>query len=196
MGRPHTASGYGFSSQDTLFVAHGCFVFLPKFRGSTGHFSGGILTNWLIFRYPERFRAAVSGAGESNWTANYALSDVARTRDMEFFGPPWEPRALDIMIAQSPFFRCGNTTAATLFIHGAMDSRVPLEGAIQLYTWLKKMATPTKLIIYEGRAHSCAAPSPRHTRAPSYRNARPLPESPEPRRPDSGLPGGTGRARG
>ncbi|HUG26802.1 MAG TPA: S9 family peptidase [Gemmatimonadales bacterium] len=121
--------------------------------GTTGHSYGGILTNWLITRYPDRFRAAIPGAGESNWTANYALSDVARTKDMEFFGPPWEPRALEVMIAQSPYFRCANTTAATLFIHGAVDYRVPLEGAIQLYTCLKKIGTPAKLIIYEGQAH-------------------------------------------
>ena len=30
--------------------------------GSTGHSYGGILTNWLITRYPDRFKAAVSGA--------------------------------------------------------------------------------------------------------------------------------------
>jgi dipeptidyl aminopeptidase/acylaminoacyl peptidase len=121
--------------------------------GTTGHSYGGILTNWLITRYPDRFRAAIPGAGESNWTANYALSDISRTKDMEFFGPPWDPRALEIMIAQSPFFRCGNTKAATLFIHGAVDYRVPLEGAIQLYTCLKKIGTPTRMIIYEGQAH-------------------------------------------
>jgi dipeptidyl aminopeptidase/acylaminoacyl peptidase len=125
----------------------------PQRVGTTGHSYGGILTNWLITRYPDRFRAAIPGAGESNWTANYALSDISRTKDMEFFGPPWDPRALEIMIAQSPFFRCGNTTAATLFIHGAVDYRVPLEGAIQLYTCLKKIGTPARMIIYEGQAH-------------------------------------------
>lgn len=121
--------------------------------GTTGHSYGGILTNWLITRYPDRFKAAVPGAGESNWTANYALSDISRTKDMEFFGAPWEPRALEIMIAQSPYFRCAGTKAATLFIHGAVDYRVPLEGAIQLYTCLKKNGVPTKMIIYEGQAH-------------------------------------------
>ena len=195
-GGPHAASGYGFNFKQSLFAAHGYFVFLPNFRsstgygdafkwgtwggwgnkdgedvisgidalasrfpidrarvGSTGHSYGGILTNWLITRYPDRFKAAIPGAGESNWTANYALSDIARTKDTEFFGPPWDPRAREIMIAQSPFFRCGDTKAATLFVHGAVDYRVPLEGAIQLYTCLKKIGTPAKMLIYEGQAH-------------------------------------------
>jgi dipeptidyl aminopeptidase/acylaminoacyl peptidase len=195
-GGPHAASGYGFSFKNSLFAAHGYFVFLPNFRsstgygdafkwatwggwgnrdgedvvsgidalagryaidrarvGSTGHSYGGILTNWLITRYPDRFKAAIPGAGESNWTANYALSDISRTKDMEFFGPPWDRRALEVMIEQSPFFRCGQTKAATLFVHGEVDYRVPLEGAIQLYTCLKKIGVPTRMIIYEGQAH-------------------------------------------
>ncbi len=195
-GGPHAASGYGFNFKNSLFAAHGYFVFLPNFRsstgygdafkwatwggwgnrdgedvvsgidalaqrfaidrtrvGSTGHSYGGILTNWLITKYPDRFKAAIPGAGESNWTANYALSDISRTKDMEFFGPPWDRRALEVMIEQSPFFRCGQTKAATLFVHGEVDYRVPLEGAIQLYTCLKKIGVPTKMIIYEGQAH-------------------------------------------
>jgi dipeptidyl aminopeptidase/acylaminoacyl peptidase len=122
--------------------------------GTTGHSYGGILTNWLITRYPDRFKAAVSGAGASNWTSNYAHSDVARTKETEFFGRPWEPRAREIMIRQSAFLNSGGVRAATLFVHGEVDYRVPLEGAIQLYTSLKKQRVPTELIIYEGMPHA------------------------------------------
>ncbi len=121
--------------------------------GTTGHSYGGILTNWLITRYPDRFRAAIPGAGESNWFSNYALSDVARTKDTEFFGPPWDPRSREIMLRQSPYLNSGGVKAATLFVHGEVDYRVPLEGAIQLYTSLKKQGVPTRMIIYEGMAH-------------------------------------------
>lgn len=121
--------------------------------GTTGHSYGGILTNWLITRYPDRFEAAVSGAGASNWTSNYAHSDVSRTKELEFFGKPWEPRAREIMIRQSAYLNSGGVRAATLFVHGEVDYRVPLEGAIQLYTSLKKQRVPAELIIYEGMAH-------------------------------------------
>jgi dipeptidyl aminopeptidase/acylaminoacyl peptidase len=121
--------------------------------GTTGHSYGGILTNWLVTRYPDRFRAAISGAGASNWTSNYAHSDVARTKETEFFGRPWEPRAREIMIRQSAYLNSGGVRAATLFVHGEVDYRVPLEGAIQLYTSLKKQRVPTELIIYEGMPH-------------------------------------------
>jgi dipeptidyl aminopeptidase/acylaminoacyl peptidase len=122
--------------------------------GTTGHSYGGILTNWLITRYPDRFAAAVSGAGASNWTSNYAHSDVARTKETEFFGRPWEPRAQEIMIRQSAYLNSGGVQTPTLFVHGSVDYRVPLEGAIQLYTSRKKQGVPAKLVIYEGMAHS------------------------------------------
>jgi dipeptidyl aminopeptidase/acylaminoacyl peptidase len=121
--------------------------------GTTGHSYGGILTNWLITRYPDRFAAAVSGAGASNWTSNYAHSDVARTKELEFFGRPWEPEAREIMIRQSAYLNSGGVRTPTLFVHGEVDYRVPLEGAIQLYTSLKKQRVPAELIVYDGMAH-------------------------------------------
>ncbi|MGH7459990.1 MAG: S9 family peptidase [Longimicrobiales bacterium] len=121
--------------------------------GSTGHSYGGIMTNWLITRYPDRFKAAIPGAGESNWFSNFALSDISRTKETEFFGTPWDPRAREIMMKQSPFMNSAGVKAATLFIHGEVDYRVPLEGAIQLYTSLKKQGVPAKMIIYEGMPH-------------------------------------------
>ena len=121
--------------------------------GATGHSYGGILTNWLITRYPDRFAAAVSGAGASNWTSNYALSDVARSKELEFLGPPWDPKAREVMIRQSAYLNSGGVQTPTLFVHGEVDYRVPTEGAIQLYTSLKKQRIPTELIIYEGMAH-------------------------------------------
>ena len=68
-------------------------------------------------------------------------------------GPPWDPEALEVYIRQSPYFRCADVRAATLFVHGEVDYRVPLSGALQLYTCLKKQRVPTKLLTYEGMAH-------------------------------------------
>jgi dipeptidyl aminopeptidase/acylaminoacyl peptidase len=151
----------GWGTNDGEDVVSGIDYLIARFPidrdrvGTTGHSYGGILTNWLITRYPDRFRAAIPGAGESNWTSNYALRDGAGgTKEREFGGRPWEPEALKIMIAQSPYFHCGGTRAATLFVHGDVDYRVPLSGALQLYTCLKKQRVPTKLLIYEGMPHS------------------------------------------
>ena len=105
------------------------------------------MTNWLITKYPDRFKAAIPGAGESNWFSNYALSGCRPHQGHGVHGPPWDPKAREIMLKQSALLNSGGVKAATLFIHGEVDYRVPLEGAIQLYTSLKKQGVPAKLII-------------------------------------------------
>ena len=56
----------------------------PARVGHTGHSYGGFMTNWLITQYPDRFAAAVSGAGISNWISDYGTGDIYRTKETEF----------------------------------------------------------------------------------------------------------------
>ena len=67
-----------------------------------GHSYGGFMTNWLITQYPDRFAAAIPGAGIVNWVSDYGTADVAVTKETEFFGTPWDSTAREIMIRQSP----------------------------------------------------------------------------------------------
>jgi dipeptidyl aminopeptidase/acylaminoacyl peptidase len=121
--------------------------------GVTGHSYGGFLTNWLIAQYPDRFAAAVSGAGISNWISDYGMADIARTKETEFYGKPWEPRAREVMIRQSPLFYADRVRAPTLFVHGELDYRVPFAESEQFYFALKKNGVPAKLIRYDGQSH-------------------------------------------
>jgi dipeptidyl aminopeptidase/acylaminoacyl peptidase len=120
---------------------------------SIGHSYGGFMTNWLITQYPERFVAAVPGAGIVNWVSDYGTADIARTKETEFFGTPWEEAARNIMIRQSPLTYAGRVKAATLFVHGEVDERVPYSEAEQMYVALKKNGVPAKMIQYAGMAH-------------------------------------------
>jgi dipeptidyl aminopeptidase/acylaminoacyl peptidase len=58
------------------------------------------------------------GAGISDWISDYGLADIARTKETEFYGAPWDPKAREIMIPQSPLTYANRVKAATLFIHG------------------------------------------------------------------------------
>jgi dipeptidyl aminopeptidase/acylaminoacyl peptidase len=120
---------------------------------SIGHSYGGFMTNWLITQYPDRFVAAVPGAGIVNWVSDYGTADIARTKETEFFGTPWEEAARNIMIRQSPLTYAGRVKAATLFVHGEEDERVPYSEAEQMYVALKKNGVPAKMIQYAGMAH-------------------------------------------
>ena len=123
---------------------------------SIGHSYGGFMTNWLITQYPDRFAAAASGAGIVNWTSDYANSDIPVTKEMEFWGPPWDERARNTMIKQSPLTYANRAKAATLFINGEIDQRVPYSENQQLYVALKKVGVPTKMIQYADQPHGIA----------------------------------------
>ena len=119
-----------------------------------GHSYGGFMTNWLITQYPDRFAAAIPGAGIVNWVSDYGTADIARTKETEFFGTPWDEKAREIMIRQSPLTYADRVRTPTLFIHGEIDERVPYSEAEQMFVALRKNGVPAKMIRYEGMAHS------------------------------------------
>jgi dipeptidyl aminopeptidase/acylaminoacyl peptidase len=128
----------------------------PKRVGHTGHSYGGFMTNWLITQYPDRFAAAITGAGITNWVSDYGTADIYRTKETEFYGPPWDQAARDRMIKQSPLTYAGNVKTPTLFIHGEVDQRVPYEEGEQMYFALKRRGVPAKMIQYAGQPHGIA----------------------------------------
>jgi dipeptidyl aminopeptidase/acylaminoacyl peptidase len=123
---------------------------------SIGHSYGGFMTNWLITQYPDRFAAAASGAGIANWTSDYANSDIPRTKETEFWGPPSDPKARETMIRQSPITYANRIRTPTLFINGEIDKRVPFSENEQLYVAIKKNGVPAKMIQYAGQPHGIA----------------------------------------
>jgi dipeptidyl aminopeptidase/acylaminoacyl peptidase len=123
---------------------------------SIGHSYGGFMTNWLITQYPDRFAAAASGAGIANWTSDYANSDIPRTKETEFWGPPSDPKARETMIRQSPITYANRVRTPTLFINGEIDHRVPFSENEQLYVAIRKQGVPAKMIQYAGQPHGIA----------------------------------------
>ena len=128
----------------------------PKRVGHTGHSYGGFMTNWLITQYPDRLAAAVTGAGITNWVSDYGTADIFRTKETEFFGPPWDRAALERMMEQSPLTHAGRVRTPTLFVHGEVDQRVPYEEGEQMYFALKRRGVPAKMIMYADQPHGIA----------------------------------------
>ncbi len=128
----------------------------PRRIGHTGHSYGGFMTNWLITQYPDRFAAAITGAGITNWVSDYGTADIYRTKETEFYGTPWDPSARDRMIRQSPLTYAGNVRTPTLFIHGEVDQRVPYEEGEQMYFALRRRGVPARMIQYAGQPHGIA----------------------------------------
>ena len=119
-----------------------------------GHSYGGFMTNWLITQYPDRFAAAIPGAGIVNWLSDYGNADIPNTKEREFYGAPWNPKGREILLRQSPLIYADRVKAPTLFINGEIDQRVPFSEAEQMYVALKKNGVPTKMIRYDNMPHS------------------------------------------
>jgi len=124
----------------------------PDRMGVTGYSYGGYLTDWIITQ-TDRFAAAVAGAGISNWMSDYGTADIPRTKESEFYGPPWEPESLELLLRSSPIVHAKGVTTPTLFVHGEADLRVPIEEAEQMYTALQKQGVPARFIRYPESYH-------------------------------------------
>ena len=120
--------------------------------GVTGYSYGGFLTNWIITQ-DTRFKAAVVGAGISNWISDYGTADIPRTKESEFFGAPWEHGSAQLLLKQSPIMYAGAVTTPTLLVHGESDFRVPIEQAEQMYTALQKRKVPARFVRYPDTSH-------------------------------------------
>jgi dipeptidyl aminopeptidase/acylaminoacyl peptidase len=148
----------GWGLRDTEDVLAGVDAALKKYSidekrlGVGGYSYGGFLTNWII-GHTTRFAAAVAGAGVSNWVSDYGTADIPRTKESEFYGPPWEPRSQELLIKQSPVHYAGAVRTPTLFVHGESDLRVPIEQAEQMYVALRKRRVPARFVRYPDTYH-------------------------------------------
>jgi dipeptidyl aminopeptidase/acylaminoacyl peptidase len=129
---------------------------LPGGRGTRGH--GGPLLRRLHeqladYPIPRAVRRGGGGRRIVNWISDYGTADIARTKETEFFGTPWDSAAAALMMRQSPLTYANRVKAATLFIHGELDERVPYSEAEQMYVALKKNGVPARMIQYEGMYH-------------------------------------------
>ncbi len=116
---------------------------------------GGILTNYVITK-TDRFKAAMSGASEALYRANYGHDHYQLTWEQEL-GLPWENGAEWERI--SPFNDVAKITTPTLWMGGSEDWNVPILNSEQMYLAMKRLGRETQLIVYPGEHHGIRRPS-------------------------------------
>src|SRR6266700_1238499 len=168
---PRGSSGYGQKFCEAIFadwgnrdyqddmamvdytVAQG--IADPDKLGVGGWSYGGISTNFIITQ-TNRFKAAITGASEVLYVANYGHDHYQKLWELEL-GLPWENRALYEKL--SPFNKVANITTPTLIMGGEIDWNVPIINSEQLYQALKRHGRSTELIVYPGEYHGFTTPS-------------------------------------
>ncbi|HLY60916.1 MAG TPA: S9 family peptidase [Terriglobia bacterium] len=127
----------------------------PARLGVGGWSYGGILTDHVLIR-TDRFKAAISGASEFLYIANYGHDHYQREWEYEL-GPPWKNRAAWEKI--SPFNSVEKIVTPTLVMGGDTDWNVPVNNSELLYQSLKRLGRTTQLVVYPGEPHGLNKPT-------------------------------------
>ncbi len=118
-----------------------------------GWSAGGHMTNKIV-TFTDRFKAASSGAGASNWVSMYGQSDVRTYRTPWFGGTPWQKDApIDVYWEHSPLRYVANVSTPTIFIVGGEDVRVPPEQSVEMFRAVRSNGVPTHLYIAPRQPH-------------------------------------------
>lgn len=180
ISNPRGSSGYGQAFAAAIFAEWGVKDYAdvmaavdyaiaegyadPDRLGVGGWSYGGILTNYVITK-TDRFAAAISGASEVNYLANYGHDHYQLAWELEL-GLPWENR--ETWERLSPFNDVDKVTTPTLVIGGKEDWNVPILNSEQLYQALRRRGIETQLVVYPGESHSITRPSFRKDRYERY----------------------------
>lgn len=120
--------------------------------GIMGASYGGYLTNWII-GHTNKFKAAISISGISNWTTMCLSSDIGY-----FFADDMLKENLfdnpELYWELSPLKYADNVKTPTLFIHADEDYRCGVVESLQMFSALKVYNVDSKLCIMKNSNHS------------------------------------------
>ena len=133
-----------------LLIAEG--VADPDRLGIWGWSHGGFVSAWAVGR-TDRFKAAVVGAGISDWgmqavTGEYGILDAALAGSSGWEGPG--PHRHDEL---SPISYASRITTPVLILHGEEDTNVPISQGQFLHQALTRYRVEHEFVVYPREGH-------------------------------------------
>lgn len=165
----HGSSGYGLDFAESIADGHYYDLPVADIRagvdalvsegmvdpgrmGSMGWSNGAILTTALIVE-DDRFVAASSGAGGSEWVSDWGACAFGDSFQRYYFGmtPLDDPEAF---LRHNPLYSFDRIKTPTIFFHGTEDTAVPPHhGWTQWRAMLKHGKAETRLVTFPGEPH-------------------------------------------
>jgi dipeptidyl aminopeptidase/acylaminoacyl peptidase len=133
------------------------YSFIDGSRQAAGGASyGGHLANWMEAT-TTRYKCIISHAGLATHATQWSTSDSIYHRELNNGGPVWEQNP--IWREQSPTTYAGNHAKGTgwvtpiLVTVGEQDFRVPINNALEMWTYLQRLQVPSRLLVFPDANH-------------------------------------------
>ncbi len=126
--------------------------------GLTGYSYGGYMTMWTVTQ-TNRFKAAVAGAGVSDWLSYYGENGIDQWM-IPFFGASvYDDPA--VYAKSSPITFIKNVKTPTFEYVGQNDVECPMPQTQEFWHALQNYNVPTDFVVYAGEGHGLRGPAHR-----------------------------------
>ena len=126
--------------------------------GITGGSYGGFMTMWAVTQ-TQRFKAAVAGAGLSDWESYYGENGIDEWMIPYFGASVYDDPA--IYRKSSPIAFVTHVKTPTFAYVGERDVETPAPQSLEFWHALHALGVPTQLVIYPGEGHGIRNPAAR-----------------------------------
>ena len=122
----------------------------PARLGIAGWSYGGYMTMWALTQ-TNRFKAAVAGAGLSDWLSYYGTNNID-TWMIPYFGTTVydDPKVYE---RSSPITFIKNVHTPTLMVGGDRDAEVPISQSYEYWNALQRLGVKTEFVVYPDEGH-------------------------------------------
>jgi dipeptidyl aminopeptidase/acylaminoacyl peptidase len=130
----------------------------PKRLGLTGWSYGGFMTMFGVTQ-TDRFKAAVAGAGISNWQSYYGENSIDQWMTPYFGASVYKDPAVYAKSSAINFIDKVHTP--TLVVVGDRDGECPAPQSFEFWHALRDQQVPTQLVVYPNEGHGFVNPEHR-----------------------------------
>jgi dipeptidyl aminopeptidase/acylaminoacyl peptidase len=113
-----------------------------------GWSAGGFMTSWTVTQ-THRYKAAIEGAGITDWLSFIPTSDTWQTD----YDARLQEKSPTPMLQFSAAMYADQVTTPLLILHGESDIRVPTFQGREFYVLLKERGKTTRMVTYPGSPH-------------------------------------------
>jgi dipeptidyl aminopeptidase/acylaminoacyl peptidase len=120
----------------------------PNRLAMFGWSAGGFMTSWTVTQ-THRYKAAIEGAGITDWLSFIPTSDIAQVDyDMR-----WEEKDAKPFLQFSAVMFADQVTTPLLILHGEADLRVPTFQGREFFVLLAERGKTVRMVTYPGSPH-------------------------------------------